>query len=298
MPAGAALKAMPGDRRGPGLRARRWSAATTASTRSSSRNALGAGFRPADAPRRSTERARPARVHRPGRRRGPGDQGRGDPGRGLLRRRQHARRAPDRGRARAATSSSRSSTSARSRPATWRPGGEPIEIEPAIEIGNIFKLGTRYSEPLGATYLDEDGTERPIVMGSYGIGPARIVAAAIEQGADEQRDRLAARRSRPGRSTSSALGKGGDEVARGGGAALRGARARPGSRRCSTTATPARARSSPTPSCSAARCGSSSASGRSPRARSRRRCGAAARTHASPVDERRRARSRAARRIA
>jgi prolyl-tRNA synthetase len=66
------------------------------------------------------------------------------------------------------------------------PGGGGIEIEPAIEIGNIFKLGTRYSEPLGATYLDESGTERPIVMGSYGIGPARTVAAAIEQGADER----------------------------------------------------------------------------------------------------------------
>ena len=66
------------------------------------------------------------------------------------------------------------------------PGGGTIEIEPAIEVGNIFKLGTRYSEPLGATYLDESGTERPIVMGSYGIGPARIVAGAIEQGADER----------------------------------------------------------------------------------------------------------------
>ena len=65
------------------------------------------------------------------------------------------------------------------------PGGGTIEIEPAIEIGNIFKLGTRYSEPLGATYLDEEGKEHPIVMGSYGIGPARIAAAAIEQGADE-----------------------------------------------------------------------------------------------------------------
>jgi prolyl-tRNA synthetase len=66
------------------------------------------------------------------------------------------------------------------------PAGGKIEIEPAIEIGNIFQLGTRYSEPLGATYLDESGVERPIVMGSYGIGPARIVAAAIEQGADER----------------------------------------------------------------------------------------------------------------
>jgi prolyl-tRNA synthetase len=65
-------------------------------------------------------------------------------------------------------------------------GGGTIEIEPAIEIGNIFKLGTRYSDPLGAKYLDEGGVERPIVMGSYGIGPARIVAASIEQGADER----------------------------------------------------------------------------------------------------------------
>jgi prolyl-tRNA synthetase len=66
------------------------------------------------------------------------------------------------------------------------PGGGTIEIEPAIEVGNIFKLGTKYSEPLGATYLDESGEEHPVVMGSYGIGPARIVAAAIEQGADQR----------------------------------------------------------------------------------------------------------------
>jgi prolyl-tRNA synthetase len=65
------------------------------------------------------------------------------------------------------------------------PNGGTVEVEAAIEIGNIFQLGTRYSEPLGATFLDENGVERPIVMGSYGIGPARIVAAAIEQGADE-----------------------------------------------------------------------------------------------------------------
>ena len=65
-------------------------------------------------------------------------------------------------------------------------GGEPITIEPAIEIGNIFKLGTRYSEPLGASYLDAEGGERLIEMGSYGIGPARIMAAAIEQRADER----------------------------------------------------------------------------------------------------------------
>jgi prolyl-tRNA synthetase len=66
------------------------------------------------------------------------------------------------------------------------PGGGAIEIETAIEVGNIFKLGTKYSEALGATYLDENGVEHPVVMGCYGIGPARIVAAAIEQGADER----------------------------------------------------------------------------------------------------------------
>jgi prolyl-tRNA synthetase len=66
------------------------------------------------------------------------------------------------------------------------PSGAEIRIEPAIEVGNIFKLGTRYSEPLGATYLDEGGKEQLIWMGSYGIGPARIAAAAVEQHADEQ----------------------------------------------------------------------------------------------------------------
>src|SRR3984893_2912453 len=63
--------------------------------------------------------------------------------------------------------------------------GEQIQLLPAIEVGNIFMLGTRYSEPLGASYLDDKGAERPVWMGSYGIGPARIVAAAVEQFADE-----------------------------------------------------------------------------------------------------------------
>ena len=62
--------------------------------------------------------------------------------------------------------------------------GGRITVEPAIEIGNIFKLGLRYSEPLGATYLDESGKEQSIVMGSYGIGPGRVLAAAIEQNHD------------------------------------------------------------------------------------------------------------------
>ena len=73
----------------------------------------------------------------------------------------------------------------RVRPGDTGPGGDPVRLEPAIEVGNIFKLGTRYSEALGATYLDENGREEPIVMGSYGIGPARILAALAEQGADD-----------------------------------------------------------------------------------------------------------------
>jgi len=59
--------------------------------------------------------------------------------------------------------------------------GKPLAVERVIEIGNIFKLGTMYSEALNAVYLDEGGQQRPIVMGSYGIGPARIAAAAVEQ---------------------------------------------------------------------------------------------------------------------
>jgi prolyl-tRNA synthetase len=63
--------------------------------------------------------------------------------------------------------------------------GEPLVLEPVIEVGNIFKLGTKYSVPLGASYLDAEGREHPIVMGCYGIGPARIAAAAVEQRHDE-----------------------------------------------------------------------------------------------------------------
>jgi prolyl-tRNA synthetase len=65
-------------------------------------------------------------------------------------------------------------------------GGVVVRIEPAIEVGNIFQLGTRYSVPLGLTYADEHGKEHPVVMGCYGIGPARIAAAAVEQYADER----------------------------------------------------------------------------------------------------------------
>ena len=61
-----------------------------------------------------------------------------------------------------------------------------LESARTIEVGNIFQLGLKYSVPMGATYLDESGAEKPIVMGSYGIGLARIAAAAIEQHHDDR----------------------------------------------------------------------------------------------------------------
>jgi prolyl-tRNA synthetase len=64
--------------------------------------------------------------------------------------------------------------------------GGRLHFQTALEVGHIFKLGTHYTVPLDATFLDEDGTERPIEMGCYGIGPGRIMAAAVEQRYDEQ----------------------------------------------------------------------------------------------------------------
>jgi prolyl-tRNA synthetase len=63
--------------------------------------------------------------------------------------------------------------------------GGALSFQTAIEVGHIFKLGTRYSEPMGATFLDEEGQERPVLMGSYGIGPGRVMAAAVEQSHDD-----------------------------------------------------------------------------------------------------------------
>jgi prolyl-tRNA synthetase len=63
--------------------------------------------------------------------------------------------------------------------------GGAIRFRTAIEVGHIFKLGTKYSAPLEAMFLDEDGQEKPLVMGSYGIGPGRVIAAAVEQSHDE-----------------------------------------------------------------------------------------------------------------
>jgi prolyl-tRNA synthetase len=63
--------------------------------------------------------------------------------------------------------------------------GGKLTIEQAIELGHIFKLGTFYSIPFEARFLDEDGIEKPLVMGSYGIGPGRVIAAIVEQHHDE-----------------------------------------------------------------------------------------------------------------
>ncbi len=60
-----------------------------------------------------------------------------------------------------------------------------LELHNSLELGHIFKLGTRYSKLLGATFLDENGEEKPIVMGSYGIGLERIMACVCEQKGDE-----------------------------------------------------------------------------------------------------------------
>ena len=63
--------------------------------------------------------------------------------------------------------------------------GGALRFQTAIEVGHIFNFGSRYSEPLDATFLDEDGTEKPLIGGSYGIGPARVLAAVVEQSHDE-----------------------------------------------------------------------------------------------------------------
>ena len=63
--------------------------------------------------------------------------------------------------------------------------GGRLLFETAIEVGHIFKLETRFSEPLDATFLDENGQEQPLIMGSYGIGPARVMASLVEQRHDD-----------------------------------------------------------------------------------------------------------------
>jgi prolyl-tRNA synthetase len=63
--------------------------------------------------------------------------------------------------------------------------GAALTFRTAIEVGHVFNFGTKYSLPLGAMFLDEDGREKPLIGGSYGIGPGRIIAAVIEQRHDE-----------------------------------------------------------------------------------------------------------------
>jgi prolyl-tRNA synthetase len=63
--------------------------------------------------------------------------------------------------------------------------GGALRFQTAIEVGHIFKFGARYSEPIGATFLDVDGTEKPLIGGSYGVGPGRVMAAVVEQHHDE-----------------------------------------------------------------------------------------------------------------
>jgi prolyl-tRNA synthetase len=64
--------------------------------------------------------------------------------------------------------------------------GGALQFQTAIEVGHIFNFGDKYSEALEATFLDEDGREKPLLGGSYGIGPGRIIAAVIEQRHDER----------------------------------------------------------------------------------------------------------------
>lgn len=61
-----------------------------------------------------------------------------------------------------------------------------LRTKPGIEVGHVFKLGTRYSEPMGLTFSDQTGKKKPVVMGCYGIGVSRIIAAAVEQNHDDK----------------------------------------------------------------------------------------------------------------
>ncbi|KAF0107400.1 MAG: prolyl-tRNA synthetase [Anaerolineaceae bacterium] len=61
----------------------------------------------------------------------------------------------------------------------------PLRMSRGVEVGNIFKLGTRYSDSLGCTFLDKDGQQKPVIMGSYGIGVGRLLACVAEEHHDE-----------------------------------------------------------------------------------------------------------------
>ena len=63
--------------------------------------------------------------------------------------------------------------------------GKPLKVTRGIEVGNIFQLGTKYSKPMNAVYLDQNGKTQPYIMGCYGIGISRTAAAAVEAHYDE-----------------------------------------------------------------------------------------------------------------
>ena len=64
--------------------------------------------------------------------------------------------------------------------------GEPVRTSRGVEVGNIFKLGTTYTEALGGHYLDQEGNQKPVIMGCYGIGSGRLLACVVEEHHDEQ----------------------------------------------------------------------------------------------------------------
>ncbi len=64
--------------------------------------------------------------------------------------------------------------------------GASLTMNKGIEVGHLFKLGTKYSEAIGANFLDQDGASKPIIMGSYGIGVGRLMASVIEQRHDDK----------------------------------------------------------------------------------------------------------------
>ena len=128
--------------------------------------------------------------------------------------------------------------------------GEPVILRNGIEVGNIFKLGTKYTDAAGATYLGEDGVAHPIIMGSYGIGVGRNVACIVEAHHDEKGIVWPAEVA-PYAAHLVSIGAAKEprvaEVAE----HLHAPRAAtPAARSCGTTATSRRASSSPTPSCS------------------------------------------------
>ena len=158
--------------------------------------------------------------------------------------------------------------------------GGALRFQTAIEVGHIFNFGTFYSGPLEASFLDEDGQEKPIIGGSYGVGPGARDGGDRRAAPRRARHRLAAVGSavrRPHRGAARARGAGGGaRAAAGGGRATRS---------CSTTVSSERARSSPTPTSSAAPTASPSARRRSRTAQWTCSCGRLARRRRVKLDE-------------